>query len=499
MSTLKNCSLFEEFHLRNKLAKILIMMKKSIYIASMFLLVTGMFSCNVFEVDSPKYAKSTTYFANQTPYRTLILGDNDPYDNTKDNNLQFSIGVSIGGLSDNDKDQKVEYIVDESLTHNLYTSTGDTLVALPQAYYTLSPAKTLVIPKGKMEGFIEVQLKESFLSDPKALKKHYVIPLRLISSDTDSILQGKAKVSNADLRIANDWIVVPQNYTLFGIKYVNKYHGKYFYLGKSQIKNQSGVVLDEAVYRQPGIKNNPFSILSTTGNNSVSLAVPVHLSVGSPANVNLQLGINGNEVVVNENDGETVDVNGTGNYKEGVVISGEKYKMIALDYTFSYKYFVEPTITKINNADSKVIYSGTWNHNAEAGNYNGDRSYSNTPGDFLKLDFFGYRIAVYTKTSTTYGHYDVYIDNELVAENVNTSIVFNGGYQCKTFEIAGLSNTKHILKCVIKTAGKWCIFDYFESESGGILPNGTYNWNVKDTLVMYNRAVELESFIPVVK
>lgn len=474
-------------------------MKKNISIASTFLLLTMMFSCNVFEVESFKYAKSTTYFANQTPYRTLILGDNDPYDNTKDNNLQFSIGVSIGGLSDNDKDQKVEYVVDESLAQNLYTSTGDTLAALPQAYYTLSPSTTLIIPKGKMEGFIEVQLKESFLSDPKALKKHYVIPLRLLSSDTDSILQGKAKESDADPRITSNWIVAPQNYTLFGIKYVNKYHGKYFYLGKTQIKNESGVVLDEAVYSQPGIKNNPFSMLNTTGNNSVSLTAPVHMSVGSPANVKLNLGISGNEVIVNENVGETVDVNGKGKYIEGVEINGEKYKMIALDYAFSYNYFVQPTITKINNADPKVSYTGTWSHNAEAGNYNGDRSYSNVAGSYFKLDFFGYRIAVYTKTSTTYGNYDVYIDDVLVAENVTTSIVFNGGYQCKTFEIAGLPNAKHTLKCVIKTAGKNCIFDYYESESGGILPNGTYNWNVKDTLVMHDRAVELESFIPVIK
>lgn len=475
-------------------------MKQVIQIASSVLITMTIFSCNVFEIESTNYAKSSTYFANQTPFRTLILGDNDTYDNTKDNNLQFSILANIGGLSGNTMNREVGYMIDESLAQNLFTSEGDTLVALPQSYYTLSPTGKLIVPKGRMEGTIDVQLDDSFLNDPEALKKHYVIPLRLISTSTDSILQGKAKVENPDPRIAEHWTTVPKNYTLFGIKYINKYYGNYFYFGKTSVKNQTGIQVDETIYNGSSITDNSLTMLNNSSKNSALLTVPIHMSYANIGNVNLDLIFDDSgSITVSGSKGSSIPVTGTGTFvNDGSEWGGKKRNMIALDYTFSYNYFVQPTITKINNADSKVSYTGTWTHNSEAGNYNGDRSYSSTLGSFLKLEFFGYRIAVYTKTSTTYGKYDVYIDDELV-EEVNTSIVFNGGYQCKTFEKTGLANAKHTLKCVIKTAGKNCIFDYFETESGGVLPNGTYSWNVKDTLVMHDRAVELESFIPVIK
>ena len=165
------------------------------------LLFLAIFSCKNQDWDFPDYRFSSTYFPYQTPVRTLVLGDYDEVDNTKDKNLQFSIGVAIGGMYENDRDRKVGYVLDESLTQNLYTSAGDTLVPLPQAYYELSPVGTMIVPKGSMQGFIDVQLNDAFLNDPKAFKNHYVVPLRLTSTETDSILSGKTDIANPGIRI----------------------------------------------------------------------------------------------------------------------------------------------------------------------------------------------------------------------------------------------------------------------------------------------------------
>lgn len=131
--------------------------------------------------------------------------------------------MAIAGMYDNNQDRKVEYVLDATLANNLYTDKGDTLVALPESFYTLSPAGTVTVPKSKMQGYIDVQLTDAFLNDPRAHKVRYVIPLVITSAETDSVLQGKTTNANADRRIASNWTIVPKNYTLFGIKYINPY------------------------------------------------------------------------------------------------------------------------------------------------------------------------------------------------------------------------------------------------------------------------------------
>src|SRR5690606_27897087 len=100
----------------------------------------------------------------------------------------------------------------------------------------LNPDGNFTIPKGKFFGEIEVQLTDAFLDDPKAFLTRYVIPVRITSSTADSVLSGKPAVSeNPDPRVSGDWDIVPKDFTLFGIKFVNPYHGKYLHRGKSVI------------------------------------------------------------------------------------------------------------------------------------------------------------------------------------------------------------------------------------------------------------------------
>ena len=124
----------------------------------------------------------------------------------------------------------------------------------------------LLIPSGSFDGNVEVQLKDAFFNDPKAIKATYVVPLRIKSSnDVDSILQGKKSVNNPDPRIAGNWITVPKNYTMFAVKYINQYHGKYLHRGASTVKDASGTVIDKAVYRTTYVVDNEVWNLVTNG------------------------------------------------------------------------------------------------------------------------------------------------------------------------------------------------------------------------------------------
>ncbi len=303
-------------------------------LVSVFLLFGLISSCKNADWSFPDYKYSTTYFPYQSPVRTLVLGDYELTDNTKDNKLQFSIGVAIGGMYKNNQDREVGYVLDETLAKNLYTDKGDALVALPQSYYTLSPTGTVTVPNGKMRGYIDVQLTDAFLNDPGAYKVHYVIPLKIISAGTDSILQGKTTMANPDRRIAVNLAIVPKDYTLFGIKYINPYHGKYLHRGKDVLKNAGGSVVDQVVYRTRYIEDNEIWYLRTISRNQVVLTGLVRRTAGSPGSFKMMLTFDASgNCTISQFAGSTYPVSGTGKFvTNGDEWGGKKRNAIILNY-----------------------------------------------------------------------------------------------------------------------------------------------------------------------
>lgn len=293
-----------------------------------------MISCKNDDWSFPDYKYSTTYFPYQSPVRTLVLGNYDLTDNTKDNKLQFSIGLAIGGMYDNKQDRKVGYVLDETLVNNLYTDKGDTIVALPQSYYTLSPIGTAIVPKGVMQGYVDVQLTDAFLNDPRAYKVHYVIPLKIITTETDSILKGKTSMTNPDRRIANNWsIAAPKDFTLFGIKYINPYHGKYLHRGKDVLKNASGALISEILYRTLYVEKNEIWYLQTISRNKVLVTGLVHRTGNSGSfKMVITFDSSGNGIVSNDAT-SAYPVSGTGKFvTNGDEWGGLKRDAIILNY-----------------------------------------------------------------------------------------------------------------------------------------------------------------------
>ncbi|HRR17032.1 MAG TPA: DUF5627 domain-containing protein [Bacteroidales bacterium] len=296
-------------------------MKKLILL---LLILVGLVSCENFEINHPDFDYVSGYFPYQYPVRTLVLGDYI-YDNSNDNAHRFVISVAIGGLYNNTKDRVFTFQVDESLCNNvLFASTGDTIKALPSNYYTLSSPDKIIVPKGKFNGGVTVQLTDAFFNDPSTIRNKYVVPLRLVSSnDVDTILVGRTSLPNADPRIASQWDVVPKNFTMFAIKYINEYHGTYFIYGSSTVKDASNNVLETTTYSANYIEQNPTVKLVTTGRYQVSLTTYLRSSIMTD-NITMLLTFNGNNCTITGAPGSTLTISGTGEFRSQAYEWGNK-------------------------------------------------------------------------------------------------------------------------------------------------------------------------------
>ena len=290
------------------------MKNKILYFFAIFLMV----SCQNQEVKFPDFDHNAVYFPLQYPVRTLSLGDDDRVDNTLDKELKFHIGVSIGGMYNNTRDWKVDFTIDQSLVDSLYAGT-EKLELLPTNYYQLASDNQVIIPKGSFNGLLQVQLDQSFLDNPKAIMTHYVIPLRIVGSDADSVLHGIPSIANADRRISGQWdaSAQPKDFVLFGIKYVNKLHGKYLRRGKAalfsggvSVKNAKGTD-SVLVYRTNYIEQNQVVTLLTSGRNTAKTDYLGRDVSPTGFSMTLELGNDGN-IIVKQTIGSTYLPTGTG-------------------------------------------------------------------------------------------------------------------------------------------------------------------------------------------
>jgi len=235
-------------------------------------LVTGFIGCQNQKTDFPDFDYTAGYFPYQYPVRTLVLGDYI-YDNSNDNNHKFLISAAMGGVYSNTLDREFDIEIASNLcTKALFESTNDTIRLLPASYYTLSSPNKLVIPAGKVNGSIEVQLKDAFFNDPRAIELSYVIPIRIVkSTNLDSVLRGKSSVVNPDPRVDDDWEIRPRDFTMFAVNFINPYHGMYLHRGKSEVKNASATILETTVYRHLFNVDDEVWSLVTSAKNQVKV------------------------------------------------------------------------------------------------------------------------------------------------------------------------------------------------------------------------------------
>ncbi|MCG8701857.1 MAG: DUF5627 domain-containing protein [Bacteroidales bacterium] len=292
-------------------------------------LILVMISCNQ-ENDFADFDYTSVSFPLQYPMRVLSMGD-DEIDNELDKQLKFNIAATLSGVYENKNTYEVTYEFDNSLADSLVTENGDTLVPLPDDFYLVRPTGSVMINEGERRGMIDVQLTNDFLDDPMAHKNHYVIPLVITSSTVDSILQGSALVPDPDRRNTAHWSIQPKDFVLFGIKYINEYHGTYLQRG-------AYAYADTVIhYRDDYVVKDKVVNLSTAGRNVVTMNGYRNLVFGDPVIPQLKITIDNNgTAVVASADSATLVFSGSGQYVvDGDEWGGEKRDVLYLQYQYN--------------------------------------------------------------------------------------------------------------------------------------------------------------------
>ncbi|WP_400077456.1 DUF5627 domain-containing protein [Winogradskyella sp. R77965] len=328
-------------------------------------LVFSAIACENQENDFDDFGSTSVYFPFQTPVRTLIQGDYDLGFNENDNNGRFEIGVVMSGVYNNDIDRRVHFELAPELIDAAALGVDTVNVQiLPASYYTIEQESPVTIPSGSTNGRIPVQLSDAFFDDPLAFadfeEVHYVLPLRITDfEELDSLLTGVPLVDNPIKIKDEDWDPLPKDYTLFGIKFMNKYEGIYLRRGEDRIVGASinevlqavggvstGVVLESnnvtidtsTVYRADFVVQDEPTKLKTTGRNSVFYTNRVRRA-GLPSDDDISIILTfdeNNNITITDVEGDNFIVTGSGQFVEdGDEWGGESRDVIYLQYQYS--------------------------------------------------------------------------------------------------------------------------------------------------------------------
>ncbi|WP_320168067.1 DUF5627 domain-containing protein [Mangrovibacterium marinum] len=328
------------------------------------LLVT---SCHNQEFDFPDYDYSSVYFAYQYPVRTIVLGEDRTADNTLDNEHKCKIYATMGGVYSNDNSIAIDIAVDNSLCNNLYFDEdfASPVTAMPSNYFSMA-ADQIVLDKTLTDG-VEIQLTDAFFADPDALTNTYVIPLRMTSvANADSILSGQPKSATANSVNPADWDVLPKDYVLYCVKFINPWHGYYLRRGVDQITE--GASSTTNVRHETYVEDDEVCEMTTASLTTVEYPVSVVNTSNVAETCTLLLTFNGNGCTVSTND-EGFTASGSGSY----VVNGEKNSWgntdrsaIYLDYTIDMDgktYATKDTLVARNRGVVLETFSPSYNEN----------------------------------------------------------------------------------------------------------------------------------------
>lgn len=339
---------------------------KLISILSAGVFTSLLVSCENQSVSFPDYEGGTSvYFAYQYPVRTIVLGE-DTYDTSLDNEHRCEIYATMGGVYSNNKKISIDIAVDNTLCDNLYFEDGSQVTPMPSDYYTLA-GNQIVLDK-KMQGAVGVQLNDAFFADPKALQNTYVIPLVMNDvHNADSILSGKSSIAGAPRTYEAAWIIQPQDYVLYCLKFINQWDANYLRRGKDQITE--GGVTTTQIRHEATVEKDEECKLTTGSLNTVTF--PVSTTVpGVDGNGNativtltcdLLLTFNDKNECIITSDTSGFTASGSGKFVE----KGEKKSWGNKDRNAMYlEYDIDFGVKKIATNDTLVVrdrgIAGEW-------------------------------------------------------------------------------------------------------------------------------------------
>ena len=236
---------------------------------------------------------------------------------------------------------------------------------MPSAYYTLTPVTTVTIPSGSFNGLIRVQLTDAFFNDTVALSGRYVIPLKITKTSADSILQGNAAISGADPRVVSQWNpnMSPKDWVMFGINYVNPYHGTWLHRGRDIRTNIATTVVDTVTYRSKYVEGDLMIKLTSTGRKN---AISDGLGNKTGSNLSMLLtfandkGTPGN-ITITTSPTSTYTVTGSGKFQDTATStekwSGKSWQSMYLNYTYDDGTYVHQILDSLVFRDRGIKFS----------------------------------------------------------------------------------------------------------------------------------------------
>ncbi|MDE6551490.1 MAG: DUF1735 domain-containing protein [Muribaculaceae bacterium] len=310
------------------------MKRKFIFPASLAALAL-LTACHNGENEFSDFDYQTVYFANQYGMRTVELGTDEFTDLTPDNNHDVYIKAAWGGGYTNRKNVVIDFVVDPALVDGFYFKDSDQLVeVMPEDYYTIDDNK-ITIPSGQIGGGVRVHLTDKFFADRKSVGNCYVIPVRMTDvAGADRILTGTATEENPVLTNDAHWSVQPKNFILYGVKFVNPWHGQYLRRGvdNAVVDGQSSILVRHSQY----VENDEVVDLTTSAFKEDVLPIKVKDAQGGDHTINVVLTFADDNSCTLSSATEGASVSGSGKF----VTKGEKQSLggkdrdaIYLDYT----------------------------------------------------------------------------------------------------------------------------------------------------------------------
>lgn len=327
-----------------------------------FALALFILACENQEFEVEDFGTTAVYFPFQRPVRTIIQGDYDLGFNDNDNLGKFQIGVRMSGVFSNTKNRRIHFRLAPELIDPVALGVNSVNVRiLPSNYYTIEQSSPLTIPAGSTDGRITIQLQQPFFDDPLSFadfeKVNYVIPLEITRiEELDSLLTGVPIVANPIKVKDDDWNPAPKDYTLFGIKFINPYHGQYLRRGADRIvgtsetfrastgQTQTVNIDTTSVYRAQYVERDEVTLVSTSGRSSVNYTNRVRRGkIPSQDNVTLRLTIDDSgNITINNIPGQSFTVTGTGKFiNDGDKWGGKNRDVLHLQYTYKDVQVVE--------------------------------------------------------------------------------------------------------------------------------------------------------------
>lgn len=260
------------------------------------LIVVVMLMTSCYDEYVKDFEYDAVYFSYQYDVRTFVVGEG----------MKFNFGVGLGGVIANNKNRVVEYLIDTTLitpdSVNLnvltlmqgssldYIKSSTALVnkfrLLPTGYYNLTDGNKFTIQKGQHAGIVTIRPDSAaFLADPLSINPNYVLPLRIVSADADSILSGKQT-------------------TVIGVKYENMLFGNYWHGGITVVKDALGIPVDTIQYFTTiPSSNSKVWTLKTIA--PFDLTTNAYADASNGTKQELKISFDGNSIVIGSAPGST--------------------------------------------------------------------------------------------------------------------------------------------------------------------------------------------------